>query len=404
MAKAYDISIIGSGIAGSFAALRLAERNPDVRAVLIDVGRPPMKRRRQLEGFLGCFPTGDGKIYPGDLERVKDVVDGRKATPVWKWLMDYFKEVNPMKVTKTPKPSAAAKKRIKTAGFELQCDNYYQWRPESVHKLSKMISEIMEDAGNITYSFDNEVFSIRKQRGGTFLINTANGTIVSRKVILCVGRSGWRWVTNLYDDLGIISNDDWARYGVRIEMPAVYMKDFNKSHLTIEKEDLEVGPLSWHGTIIPEDHSDLVISAYRSNEDRWKSEKVTASLLKSIYFDDQGSVQTDRVGKLSFLLFNDRVSREKIRTFMSGKSQLNLIPEYNWLAKTLTELEDIFPNLCNKGYFHVPNIDPMAAKIRLGTNLESEIDGMYVAGESAGIRGIASAAIMGAICADSACK
>ena len=84
MAKAYDISIVGSGIAGSFAALRLAERYPDVKAILIDVGRPPMKRRRQLEGFLGCFPIGDGKIYPGDLERVKDAVDGRKAAPAWK--------------------------------------------------------------------------------------------------------------------------------------------------------------------------------------------------------------------------------------------------------------------------------------------------------------------------------
>jgi uncharacterized FAD-dependent dehydrogenase len=52
----------------------------------------------------------------------------------------------------------------------------------------------------------------------------------------------------------------------------------------------------------------------------------------------------------------------------------------------------------------VPNITPMPAEINLGTNLESEIDGMFVAGESAGVFGIAAAATMGAICADSACR
>lgn len=400
----YDISIIGSGIAGSFAALRIAEKHPQANAILIDVGRPPMKRRRQLEGFLGCFPTGDGKIYPSDLDKVKDIVDGRKATPAWGWVYDYFKEVNPMKLTKSPKPLMSFRKKVKNAGFDISWRDYYQWKPASVHKLSKHISTIMSDAPNITYSFDNEVLSIRKQRGGTFAISTADGSISSHKVILCVGRSGWRWVTNLYDDLGIIASDDWARYGARIEMPAGHLKELKKSHFTIKNDELEVGPFCWNGTIIPEDHLDLVISAFRSNENRWKTEKVTFSLLKSVYFNDQGSVQTDRIGKLSFLLFNDRVSREKVKTFLAGKSQLNLIPEYNWMPEVLGELENLFPKLCKKGYLHVPNIDPIAAKIRLGSNLESEIDGMFVAGESSGIKGIAAAAIMGTVCADSACK
>ncbi len=81
-----------------------------------------------------------------------------------------------------------------------------------------------------------------------------------------------------------------------------------------------------------------------------------------------------------------------------------MIPEYNWLKNVFEDIEQIIPGLCEKGYFHVPHIDPMAAQIRIGKNLESEIDGMFVAGESAGVRGIASAAIMGTIAADSACK
>ena len=398
----YDIGIIGAGVAGTFAALRIAEKH-DAKAILFDIGRPPSKRRRQIEGFLGCFPTGDGKIYPDDLEAVKNIADGRRATPAYKWVEEYFKEVNPMKLIKTPKISVAAKKRISQAGFDIEYNDYYQWKPESIHKLSRTITENIDNFGGVSYCFDNEVFTIKKDKNG-FIVDTEEKSFYCKKIILCVGRSGWRWVTNLYDDLGIISNDDYAKYGVRIEVSAQYMKDFNGSHCKIFKDGLELGPLCWNGTVIPEDHSDLVISSFRSNEDRWKTDKVSFSLLGEKYFDNEGSVQADRIGKLSFLLFNDRVSREKIKIFLNKNSPLNLIPEYSWLGETLIGLNDIMPKLCEKGYFHVPNIDPMAAKIKLSDNLESEIDGMFVAGESAGIKGIAAAAIMGTICADSACK
>lgn len=398
----YDIGIVGAGIAGTFAALRIAERY-DASTILFDVGRPPGKRRRQIEGFLGCFPTGDGKLYLNDLEKVKNIVDGRKAGPAYNWVHEYFSEVNPMKLIKTPKVSVAARKRIRKTQFDLEYLNYYQWKPKSIHKLSRLISETMEGSGIITYSFDNEVFTLRKSKG-MFVVDTENGVINCKKIILCVGRSGWRWVTNLYDELGIISSDDHAKYGVRLEISAQHLKDFNGSHCTLTKENLELGPFCWKGTVIPEDHSDLVISAFRSNEDRWKSEKVSFSLLMKSFFKDDGSVQADRIGKLSFLLFNDRVSREKVKTFMSGNSLLNLVPEFNWLRDTMLELNELVPKICEKGYFHVPNISPMAAQIRLGTNLESEIDGMFVAGESAGVSGIVAAATMGTICADSACK
>jgi uncharacterized FAD-dependent dehydrogenase len=399
----YDVGIIGAGVAGTFAALRIAEKH-SAKTILFDIGRPPGKRRRQIEGFLGCFPTGDGKIYPGDLEKVKDIVDGRKATPASKWIFSYLAEAGPLKLIKSAKLSPAAKKRAKLSEFEISYSNYYQWKPESVHNLSKIIAEVLEDSEHINYSFDNEVYTLRKQKGGTFAVDTAEGSFTCKKVILCVGRSGWRWVTNLYDDLGIISNDDYARFGVRVEVGTQHLKDFNKAHCTLTKGDLELGPFCWEGTIIPEDHSDLVISAFRSNEDRWKSDKVSFSLLGTHYFKDDGSVQADRVGKLSFLLFNDRVSREKVKSFMTNKSQLNMIPEYNWLKGVFEHVEQLIPNLCEKGYFHVPHIDPMAAQIRIGKNLESEIDGMFVTGESAGVRGIAAAATMGAIAADSACK
>lgn len=399
----YDVGIIGAGVGGAFAALRIAQNYPSTKTIIFDFGRPPGKRRRQLEGWLGCFPAGDGKLYPGDFEKVLDLVDGRKAKPASKWVIDTLGEVNPMKLITDHLPNAATQKRIKDAGFELKKNNYYQWKPESIHQLSRLISEQIEKTSNITFSFDNEVHKIIKKKG-VFLVSSSNGEFACKKIIMCVGRSGWRWANNIYKELGISVNDNYATFGVRLEMSAQYLKDFNKSHCTLVRDKIEVGPFSWYGSVIPEDHADLVISAFRSNEERWKSDKVSFSLFGSHYYKDKGCFESERLGKLAFILFNDRVSRERVKIFMKDSSQLSLLPEYVWLKSVLPELESIIPNLISRGYLHVPNILPMASEIRLGTNLESEVDGFFVAGESAGVRGIAAAAAMGAICADSICR
>lgn len=400
----WDIGIIGAGISGAFAALKIAEKHRNIKTIIFDIGRPPGKRRRQLEGFLGCFPSSDGKLYPNDLDRVLEVVDGRRARHAYNWVLAHLEAAaSTMKLIKDPLPSASMQKKLKENNFNICANNHYQWKPDSIHQLSKNIAEELENFSNLTFSFDNEVFRVAKKKDG-FLVSTLNGDFVCNKLIVCVGRSGWRWVTNLYKQLGISADDNYARYGVRVEISSQYLKDFNKSHCTLSKDNLEIGPFSWQGTIIPEDHADLVISSFRSNEDRWKSEKVSFSLTKSLFFENAGVHQADRLGKLAFLLFNDRVSKEKIKLFLKNDSQLNLLPEYSWLLESLEELNNFIPNLLNRGYFHVPNIIPKPAQININPNLESEVEGLFVAGESAGVPGILAAAITGAVCGEGACK
>ena len=153
----YDVGIIGAGVAGAFAALRISQNNPGTKTIIFDFGRPPGKRRRQLEGWFGCFPAGDGKIYPNDLEKVLNLVDGRKARHASKWVFDVMAQANPMKLVKDTLPSAVLQKKIHNAGFTLQTNDHYQWKPESIHQLSKIISEDIEKPGNIDFSFDSDI-------------------------------------------------------------------------------------------------------------------------------------------------------------------------------------------------------------------------------------------------------
>lgn len=403
--KKYDVCVIGSGVAGTFGALKAAQSNKNKKILVIELGRAPKKRRRFLEGFLGCFPTGDGKLYVNDVNKVLEHADGRKTRGAERWVNNILSEVNPMKVTKQKKPSAKLKREIESLGFDLDVHDYIQWKPESVHSLSSLLVEKFDECNNLDFSFDNEVLDINKKRGG-FSIECEEGEeVFCKKLVICAGRTGWRWVTGIYEKFSLIVDNNIASYGVKIECQASHLKNFNKSHCSMKRKDLEIGHLNWGGTVIPEDHADLVIAAFRSNENRWKTDKVSFSLIGHRKVEaGKGISESDRLGKLALLLYNDRIGREKVKLITKGTSTLNQLPEYNWLADSINELKTIFPQMVDKASFHSPELLALAPQIRLDSTLQTEVKGLYVAGESAGMKGIMAAAISGVVAVDSACR
>src|SRR5277367_2230929 len=96
----YDVGIIGGGVAGAFATLKLAKDHKNAKVILFDLGRPPAKRRRQLEGFLGCLPNSDGKLYLNDLDKVVDITGLRKAKAAHNWFNKTISQIDNFKVVK----------------------------------------------------------------------------------------------------------------------------------------------------------------------------------------------------------------------------------------------------------------------------------------------------------------
>ena len=85
MSNNFDVGIIGMGVAGAFACTKLIELNSNIKIIGFDLGRGFQKRRRQLDGWLGCLPNSDGKLYLNDIKDVTNKCGIRKTKAAYKF-------------------------------------------------------------------------------------------------------------------------------------------------------------------------------------------------------------------------------------------------------------------------------------------------------------------------------
>jgi hypothetical protein len=187
-------------------------------------------------------------------------------------------------------------------------------------------------------------------------------------------------------------------------MNSEILSDFKKSCCTFTSKDVTIGPLCWNGTVIPEDHVDMAISAFRSNENRWLTNKVSFNIIGNRQFLNNGIDQMDRLSKLTFLISNDRIAKERVSLLLKDKGLISIFPEYKWLKETLLSLNNIIPNITTKAYYHVPTITTTIPQINISSELSTEVDGLYVVGENSGVNGLLAAACMGIKSAESIIK
>lgn len=387
----YDIGILGSGVAGTFAIQQINKSAPNTKLLVIEMGRPPLKRRSQMCGWLGCLPSSDGKFFVKEPDNVyrKDYKSAHE-----KLIKVLDKVINTSKLLKNnPNPSFI--KRLNKNNFEYECNEYLQLYPKDIHTLSKYISEEVENE-NITNAFDEEIKSIKREND-QFVIETEYNTFICKKILLATGRSGWKFANSIFKNFGIISDEKSCEFGIRVEADSTFFSDLKESWCTLRKDNVSYGPFCWSGTVIPEDHVDFAISAFRGNENRWQTVKTSFSILKKVEFDKDAVYQLDRLGKLTFLMTNDRILKEKIASIMNDKSKVSILKEYSWVKEALKNIDVLFPELISKGFFHTPTLYPMASKVDVSKTFETGVKDLFVAGESAGYKGLYNAAITGII-------
>lgn len=376
-----DIAILGCGVAGASAAYAL--RNTKKTVALIDVGRPPLKRRRQMEGWLGLFPSSDGKLFLNDLNYCyfnKDIAFGRAQ--------ELLNEIDSFKVFESKKINNNFIKTAEKNNYSIEYFNWMQLYPKDIHALSKLMSSNIENLDNFYQYFDMEISDLFHENG-VFTIDCGEKTIKAKTVIVALGRSGWRLSHSIFTKFGLVKNNDEARFGIKIETQSDNLKEFKKSILTLHNktDSVTLGPFLSNGTVIPEDHIEMAQASFRSNEPRWASTYTTFDFVKTIKMP-KASEAVDRLSKLTWILGNDRLIKEQTSAILNKKSKLFILDDYKFLTDEMVKINSLFPEILEKSYYYAPLIMAQPAEIDLDVNLQTNIPGLYCIGESARIPGL----------------
>jgi uncharacterized protein len=236
----YDIAIIGGGIGGIMTAYRLSKKNPQLKIVLFEKGRPlgsracPMIQKHLpncskckhcsiMEGMAGAGAFSDGKYVI--------------STEYGGWLTDFLPDDLVMKhIEKADSimvdfgateeryaPNNELKRECLKHDLHMQqaelkhlgTDNNF----ETMQKLIDYIDDKVEILTN------TEVLDVDKN---THIIKTADNDVKADYIVFAVGRAGSRdfskWCKN--NDIEMTNNQ--VDIGVRVELPAIVWDHFSK--------------------------------------------------------------------------------------------------------------------------------------------------------------------------------
>lgn len=235
----YDITIIGAGVSGIFAAHELAASGRKI--LLLDKGKKLEERTDRYIGF-GGLGLSEGKYnftndFGGELER-KTGYEAALALmdDVDTILCEYGGGAAELYSTYDFELS----ERAREAGFGVLTTKTRHLGT----KLSKVVLERMYDYLNayITMKFESEPVRILRKDNGRFAIELPDETVIdSGQVIVATGRSGNDWLTGQCENLGIGRGEARVDLGLRIEMKgdqlaSILQRSF-ETKLSFEGED-----------------------------------------------------------------------------------------------------------------------------------------------------------------------
>jgi hypothetical protein len=229
MAK-YDVAIIGAGPAGIGSAIELIEKNPNLKILMIERGKPIELRGKSgvdlTSGWGGSSGFSDNKcIYSFDSN-----YGGR--------LQDYIKDLNYfsylMKKTDDLMMRFCMEKNIKTYGDDdsliepfrmraakngilLMSSKIKHYGTDLGFLIFKSMYEYLKDKVEIRFS---EVIDFNKTDDGFEVISKNDiieNTDKCKYLILAVGRSGNKWFSDISEKKGIETKAGKIDLGVRVE-------------------------------------------------------------------------------------------------------------------------------------------------------------------------------------------
>ena len=450
--KHYDVIIIGTGPAGIFAALEMADTG--LKVLMLEKGRDISARacpiHTQGTKCLNCKPCGilcgwggAGAYSDGKLTLTTEfggMLDLYMEKPALMSLIDYvdgiylkfgatqtvYGDDNKDAVRKIQKEAAAADLSLIPARIR-------HLGTDKCLEILTLMRDHLEDKCTIRTS--DGVAKILVENGRYVGVETVRGEIFhSTYLIAAPGREGAEWFTGQAAQMGLDMITNPVDIGVRVEVPAVVMEQITdvvyESKLVYYTKSFDDRVRTFcmnpYGVVVAENNAGLITVNGHSNAEK-SSENTNFAILVSKSFTEPfkepitygksiaklanllgGGVIVQRLGDLKAgrRSTEERIGRGMVTPTMKDATpgDLSLVLPYRHLTAIVEMLEALDKVAPGVGSRHTllygVEVKFYSSRLHLSQALETKIPNFFAVGDGAGVtRGLAQASVSGVIVA-----
>ena len=443
----YDIVIIGAGPAGLFAADELSDSK--LKILIIDKGKKPLERSCKITdttmcancepcdvmcGVGGAGGLSDGKLnfHPkigGDLTKFLSEEDAWK---LMKKIDEKFQHLG-MKSDFLGTSQNIIKEMAMKNGI-----SFIPIKQKHVgsDKLPKIMDNFEKELESKQIEFlvrtDVKDINIKDEK---FILKTTNGTIISKKLLCVVGRSGADWMMQQGKKLNMAMKYGPIDIGIRVEVPSLVLKKITdivwdpKFIIYTKTYDDKVRTFCTcpHGFVAKEKYKDFVAVNGHSMTNK-KSENTNFAFLSTVHLTEpmEDTIAYGRsVAKLCNTIGSGKPILQRFVDLKKGrrstwkrlsKSHINPtlkdvtpgdismgMPKriVTNIIEGLEKLDNVIPGIAsNSTLLYAPEIKFYSMIYEIDKNFQTNIKNLFVAGDGAGLsRGIVGAAATGILAA-----
>ncbi|MDK2821495.1 MAG: uncharacterized protein PWP31_1460 [Clostridia bacterium] len=456
MAEKYDVVIVGAGPAGIFTALELVTKKSGLKALILEKGHD-IKRRHcpsketgsnclhckscsVVSGWGGAGAFSDGKLTlsPEVGGWLSEYVTEQKVEELISYIDDiYLRFGGPEKVYGGPDDERIADIQRQAVLADLKLI------PAPIRHLgtgrTQEILQAMEDflvENGVEVRTDTPVEEILVKDNVVKGVVTCDGEEINAKyVVIAPGREGSDWLRKVANKLQLKLAVNPVDIGVRVELPAPVMEHLTKviyesKFIFYSKtfdDRVRTFCMNPYGEVVQENNEGLITVNGHSYADKTekKTNNTNFALLVSKTFTEpfKEPIAYGRyvarlanllgegviVQRLGDLLAGRRTTEERLKRGLveptlkkATPGDLSLVFPHRHLTaiiEMLAAMDKIAPGVYSRHtLLYGVEVKFYSSRLNLNSNLETNIQGLYAAGDGAGVtRGLAQASAAGVI-------
>lgn len=373
----YDIVIIGAGAAGLLAALEITDTS-DLTIAILEKAKRLNDARNIGVAWMGASSRSAAKIYaePNFGGSIADI-------ELLNYTLGRFEGYYPGKLKINSKKLAMRhEKSIAAMGITSRYPDTYQLTED---KLIKMGDELFIHLKKNATVLHKVIISDIVKEKDHYVVKCGDFETRGRKVILAMGRSGYRWISKLSIAKELpVQEQPYFEMGHRIEFPYRIWQNFAGAveNVSFSFNDFRTSIISRHSSIETEE-SDYLKIANGRNCKAGKKMAANFSLLKKFY-SKQPYQDVYRLAEIANILCDGQLVRESFTKTMTGTGVLAPIPEFAAMVPGLEKVAEMIPGIGIKGVVYTPEVRLNLMKYELTPHMETKLDGLYIAGDMSG--------------------